>query len=121
MPNVTTICYLSSLLFYGMGYSKMLVFRNAVTEQVNTYDYNIYVSLATGYFVLAIFFAVIGSLFFYVKNNRVQEIIEIYDDIEFRGKAGRESDDRRRASILQVKAQLTQSEYSLDLDRIMSS
>jgi hypothetical protein len=45
----------------------------------HTYDYNIYVSLATGYFVLAVFFAVIGSLLFYVKNNREQEIIEIND------------------------------------------
>jgi len=81
MPNATTICYLSSLLFYGMGYSKMLVLKNPVTEHVN-----IHVSLATSYFVLTILFAVIGSLFFYDKNNRDQEIIEI-NDINFTGKA----------------------------------
>lgn len=120
MPNVTVICYLSSLLSYGMGFSKILVLKNAVTEHVNTYDYNVHVTLATSYFVLAIFLAVMGSLFFYVKNNREQEIIEI-DDIQFKGKMGRESNDRRRANILKVKAQLTQSEYDLDLDRIMSS
>ena len=120
MPNVTIICYLSSLLFYGVGYSKMLVFMNAVTEHVNTYDYNIYVSLATGYFVLAIFFAVIGSLFYYIKNKRKQEVCGI-NDIGFREKASRKSNNRRRASIIEVKAQLTQSEYGLDLDRRMSS
>jgi len=110
MPKVTVICYLSSLLSYGMGFSKMLGLKNAVTEYVNTYDYTINVSLATGYFVFAIFFAVIGSLFFYynfyVQNNREQETVEI---------AGRKSDDRRLASILEVKAHLTQSEYGLDL------
>ena len=94
MPNVTAICYLTSLLFYGMGYSKMLIIKNAVTENVNTYDNTIHVSLATTFFVLAIFLAVIGSLFFYVKNNREQKNIKI-NDIEFREKAGMESDDRR--------------------------
>jgi hypothetical protein len=124
MPKVTAICYLSSLLSYGMGFSKILVLKNAVTEYVNTYDYTINASLATGYFVFAIFFAVIGSLFFYynfyVHNNREQETIEI-NNIEFRGKAGRESDDKRQASILEIKARLTESEYGLDLDRRMSS
>jgi len=95
MPNVTAICYLFSLLFYGMGYSKMLVLRNAVT--VNTYDYTIHVSLATGYFVFAIFSAIIGSLFFYFEKNRKQEIIE-RKDILCREKAGRKFDDRERAS-----------------------
>jgi hypothetical protein len=124
MPKATAICYLSSLLFYGMGFSKITVLKNAVTEYVNTYDYTTNVFLATGYFVLAIFFAVIGSLFFYynfyVQNNREQETIEI-NNIEFRGKTGRESDDRRLASILEIKARLTESEYGLDLDRRMSS
>lgn len=77
MPNVTVICYLSSLLSYGMGFSKVFFLKNVVTEPVTTYDYNIHVSLATGYFVLAIFFAVVGFIFFCVKNNRKQETIEI--------------------------------------------
>lgn len=120
MPNVTAICYLSSLLFYGMGYLKTLVIKNAVAEHIITYDYTFYVSLATGYFVLAIFFAVIGSLFFYVKNNKNQKIIQI-KDIEFRVIAGKGSNDRRRASIPELKAQLTQPEYGLDLYKRMSS
>ncbi|WP_291299874.1 hypothetical protein [Desulfosporosinus sp. BICA1-9] len=120
MPNLTTICYLSSLLFYGMGYSKTLVIKNAVAEHLNTYDYTIYVSLATGYFVLAIFCAIIGSFFFYIKNNRNQEIIHI-KNLEFRVKAGGGLVNRRRASISEVKAQLRQAEYGLNLERRMSS
>lgn len=120
MPKVTAICYLASLLSYGMGFSKMLGLKDAVTGYVDTYD----VSLATGYFVFAIFFAVIGSLFFfynrYIQNNREQETIEL-NSIEVRGKAGRESDDRRRASILEIRARLIESEYGPDPDRRMSS
>ncbi|WP_199241764.1 hypothetical protein [Desulfosporosinus sp. Sb-LF] len=118
MPNVTAICYLLSLLFYGIGYSKTLVIMSALT--VNTYDNTIDVSLATAYFVLAIFLAVIGSLFFYVKNNREKGIIEI-ENIECSKKVDRKSNDGKRASKLEVKAQLTQSEYDLDSDRMMSS
>ncbi|MDA8222985.1 hypothetical protein [Desulfosporosinus sp.] len=116
MPNVTVICYLSSLLFYGMGYSKVLLIKDVITAQANTYDYTIYISLATTYFVLAIFFAVIGSLIFYVKIHRKQEIITM-NGLEF----SRRSDERRRASILKVKAQLSQPEYGLELERRMSS
>ncbi len=76
MPTVTVICFLSSLLSYGMGFSKMSALKDGITEQVTTYN-TLYVSLATGYFVLAIFFGVIGFLFFYVKSNREQAIIEI--------------------------------------------
>lgn len=119
MPNVTVICYLSSLLFYGMGYLKTLVIQNAVT--LDTYDYTFYVSLATGYFVLAIVLAVIGSLFFYVNSKKVNKVIQMNNIIKLREEAGRKMDDRRRASIFEVKAQLRQSEYSLDLDKMMSS
>lgn len=100
MPKESAICYLSSLLFYGMGYSKMLVLN---IGHLNTYDFTRYVSLATVYFVLTIFLAVIGTLFLYV---------------EFRVKAGRRLDKRRRASIPKVKAQ---SKYGIDLERRMSS
>lgn len=120
MPNVSVICYLSSLLFYGMGYSKSLIIKNAVTEHVNTYDYTMHISLATAYFVFAIFLAVIGSVLFYMKNYKAQEIIDI-NAKEFKVKAAGKTNDRRRSSILEVKAQLTQSKYCLDLDRRMSS
>ena len=72
MPKVTAVCYLSSLLFYGMGYSKTLAIENPFT--VNTYEFTMYVSLATVYFVLAIFLSVIGSVFFYLLSNREQEL-----------------------------------------------
>lgn len=120
MPNITTICYLSSLLFYGMGYSKTLVIKNAVAEHLNTYDYTIYVSLATGYFVLAIFCAIIGSFFFYIKSNEAQKIIHI-KNLEFKVKADVGLVNSRRASISEVKARLRQTEYGLNLERRMSS
>lgn len=77
MSIVTIILSLFSLLFYGMGFSEMLVIKNVVAEHVTTSDYNLHVTLATGYFVLAIFFAVIGFFLFYFNNYREQEIIEI--------------------------------------------
>lgn len=77
MPNVTVICFFVSIMSYGVGFSKAFVLKKAFTEHVSNYDYYIQVSLATGYFVVAIFFAVIGFLFFYVKNNRGQEIVEM--------------------------------------------
>jgi len=120
MPNVTVICYLFSLLFYGMGYSKTLRIKDAFTAQVNTYDYTIFVSLATSYFVLAIFFAIIGSLIFYVKSYRDQNMIKT-NDLEFSVTNGRRLDDGRRASMLKVKPQLSQPKYGLDLNRRMSS
>ena len=75
MPNLTIVCYLSSLLSYGMGFSKMQVLKNVGTEHVNIYDYNIQVTLSMGYYVLAIFLVVIGFLFLYVMNNKEQEIM----------------------------------------------
>jgi len=60
MRNLTAICYLFSLLSFGMGYSKILVYKNAIIEQVNTYDYTINLSLATSFLVVAIFLAVVG-------------------------------------------------------------
>lgn len=74
MQNVTVICFLSSLLSYGMGFSKALVLKNAVAEHLNTYEYNMLVTQATSYFVLAFFFSVIGCLFFFFKNKRTQKI-----------------------------------------------
>ena len=67
MRNVTVICYLFSLLSFGMGYSKMLVYKNAITEHINTYDYTVDLSLATSFLVLTIFFAVIGFTFFTLR------------------------------------------------------
>jgi len=59
---LTVICYLISLMFYGMGSSKMGDLNNAVS--------------ATSYFVLAIFFAITGFMFYYVKNKTTVAIIE---------------------------------------------
>ena len=100
MPKVTALCYLSSIIFYGMGYLKTWVINNAVTEPMNTYDFTINVSLATGYFVLAIFFAITGSLVFYVKYHRDQKNIKL--------------------KVIKIP-QLTKPEYDLDLYRRMSS
>lgn len=116
MLNTTIICYFISLLFYGMGISRILVIKSAVTE--HTFNYTINVTLATSYFVLAIFFTLIGSLYYYYKNNFEQEIVEI-NDKEFRVSASTELNDRRRVSIFEVKDQLAQSQYALD--RRMSS
>lgn len=77
------IFYLFSLLSYEMGYSKVLVINSAVTEYMDSYDYIIHESLAMGYFVIAIFLAVIGCLLFYF-NNINQEIIET-NDVELVG------------------------------------
>lgn len=65
--NVTVICYCLSLLSFGMGYSKMLVYKNAINEAVNinTYDYTTDLSLATSFLVLTIFLAVIGFAFYF--------------------------------------------------------
>ncbi|TGE36067.1 hypothetical protein E4K67_21260 [Desulfosporosinus fructosivorans] len=76
MSNLTVICYLSSLLSYGMGFLQTLAIKDGVTEHVATFD-TFHVSVATGYFVLAIFLAVIGSLFFYAKLSREQERTKI--------------------------------------------
>lgn len=100
MPNATVICYLASVLSYGMGFSKMLVLNDVATGHLTTYDFNIHVSLATGYFVLAIFFAVCGFLFYTLRVLESNKLSEL-SDIEFRGKA-RELADRGRASLLEV-------------------
>lgn len=119
MPKATVICYLSSLLFYGMGYSKMGVLNSG---HVSTYDYTINVSLATAYFVLTIFLIVIGSVSFYIKTIKNHQITEI-NNIKYRVKAGRGSDNRRRADTpaVTVRAQLSHYEYGVDLERRMSS
>ena len=77
MQNLTVICFLSSLLSYIMGFSKTLVLKNTVAEHISTYDYNIQVTLATSYFVLAIFFSVIGCLFFFVKKKKAQKMTKV--------------------------------------------
>lgn len=67
MRNVTVICFLFSILSFGMGYSKMLDYMNAVPEHVNTYYSTIDLSLATSFLVLTIFLAVIGFSFFTIR------------------------------------------------------
>ena len=69
MRNAAVICYFFSLLSFGIGYSKMLVFENAISKRINTYNYTIDLSLATSYFVLSIFLSVIGFVLFYFINE----------------------------------------------------
>jgi len=84
MLNGTNICYLISLLFYGMGFSKMFDLSNAVS--------------ATSYFVFAIFFAIIGFLF-YVTNNKETRIIKsITSNSEVKLRGNRYNDEEARAS-----------------------
>jgi len=59
-----------------MGFLQTSAFKDGVAEHGATFD-TFQVSVATGYFVLAIFLAVIGSLFFFTKLSREQESIKI--------------------------------------------
>ena len=45
----------------------MLVYKNAITNHVNTYDYTIDLTLAISFLVLTIFFAVLGFTFFSLR------------------------------------------------------
>jgi len=59
-----------------MGFLQTSAIKDGVAEHGTTFD-SFHVSVATGYFVLAIFLAVIGSLFFFTKLSREQESIKI--------------------------------------------
>lgn len=86
MPNVTVICLLFSLLSYGMGFSKTLILNNSA-EPINTYAY-INVSLAAGYYVLAIFFSVIGCFFYFVKKKKARAMTEVIKSNSKRNSVG---------------------------------
>jgi len=60
-----------------MGFLETLAIKDGVAEHGGATFDTFHVSVATGYFVLAIFLAVIGSLFFYTKLSREQESIKI--------------------------------------------
>ena len=90
MPNVTVICFFSSILSYGLGFSKILSLKNAVTDNIG-YDFNFLVSIATGYFVLAIFFAVIGFLFYISRVKETKKLAKL-SDLDFRGNSGEEQE-----------------------------
>ncbi|EHQ91209.1 hypothetical protein [Desulfosporosinus youngiae] len=120
MPKVTAVSYSFSLLFYGLGSWKTSVINSAMTGPMNTYNFTINASLAIGYFVLAIFFALTGSLLYYVKY-RDQKNIKM-KNFELQVFSGRGLDDRRRASIPELNAKLRRRpKYGLDLYRRMSS
>jgi len=121
MPKGTAFSYAFSLVFYGMGYLKTVVIDNAIIEPINTYDFTINASLATGYFVLAIFFALTGSLFLYVQHHKDREITK-KKDFELKAISARRSDDKRRESIPELNAKLIRRpKYGLDLYRRISS
>ncbi|AET66898.1 hypothetical protein Desor_1234 [Desulfosporosinus orientis DSM 765] len=87
------ICYLSSLLFYAMGYLKVLVLN---AGHVTAYHSTIYVAQAMSYFVITIFLALLGSLLFYVKitKNKERKVMTPNLDIN----CPDETDVRRRVS-----------------------
>lgn len=99
MPNVTVISYLFSLIFFGMGFSKMFVLSNPVTEHMNTVNYNTQVTLATSFFVLAIFTAVIGFLFFALRIIESKNLLKLCD-VEFSGI----EDHRKRKRLVEVNS-----------------
>ena len=107
MPKVTAISYIFSIIFYGMGYLKTLLIDNAITKPINTYEFTINASLATGYFVLAILFALTGSLLFYVKYSKDQKV--------------KRTDLELKVISRRLTPQLTQPKYGLDLYRRMTS
>ncbi|AET69518.1 hypothetical protein Desor_4076 [Desulfosporosinus orientis DSM 765] len=73
MPTVTAYCYLFSLLFYGLGSLKTWAIENALSRHLAQYNLTFNVSLATGYFVLTIFLAVVGSYFLVLKYRLNQK------------------------------------------------
>jgi len=79
VPKKAVICYLSSLLFYGLGYAKVLVLNNG---HLNHHDFTIQASLATAYFALTIFLAAIGSFFLYLRYAKNQELEK--NDLEYK-------------------------------------
>ena len=99
MPKQTIVCYLFSLLFYGMGSSQMSVLNSGY---LNTNGFTANVLQATVYFVLSIWFIVIGSIYYYVMA---------------RGKRARRLRYRRRVAKSSAVAQLSQFEYNVDLVR----
>ena len=90
MPNVTIICFISSLLCYGLGFSRILALKNAIIENIG-YDFNIIVSITTTYFVLAIFFAVIGFLS-YTSTKKLNKKRSKVINMDFRGNPEQEQE-----------------------------
>jgi H+/Cl- antiporter ClcA len=91
MPKQSVVCYLVSLLFYGMGSSKI--------SAINSGHFTSNVFQATLYYVLAIWLILIGSVSYYAMTRR---------------KRIRRLRNRRRVA----KVQLSQN---INLDRRMTS
>lgn len=103
MPKPTVGCYLFSLLFYGMGSSKMSILNSG---HLNANAFTANVIQATIYFVLTIWLIVIGSAYYYVMIRR---------------KRARRLRNRRRVAGSVAKVHLSQLEYDVDLTRRMTS
>ncbi|MDQ7097139.1 hypothetical protein REC12_26430 [Desulfosporosinus sp. PR] len=116
MPKITVICYLFSLLCYGLGSWKMSALKNLNWAMT---DYTVYVSLATVYFVLTIFLLVLGSFFFLARILKEREVA-VADCISPKAEAARRVDKSRWRSASGVKVQLP-SNYDVKLERRLSS
>ncbi|HEY8911003.1 MAG TPA: hypothetical protein VIM51_12095 [Desulfosporosinus sp.] len=82
MRNISVISYLISLLSLGLGYSKMQVYMNALTNQVNTYDSTMDLSLAISFLVVTIFFAVVGFASYTLRSIRMNESPMLRPELE---------------------------------------
>ena len=103
MPKPTVVCYLFSLLFYGMGSSKISILNSG---HLNANAFTATVIQATIYFVLTIWLIVIGSAYYYLMARR---------------KRVRRLKNRRRVARPAAKVHLSQFKYDVDLVRRMIS
>lgn len=97
MPTITAYCYLLSLLFYVMGSLKTRAIENVISGHLTHYNLTLNISLATGYFVLTIFLAVVGSYFLYLEYRLAQKRRR-YSKLRFQVKMDKTPHTIRRAS-----------------------
>ncbi|ACB84821.1 hypothetical protein [Natranaerobius thermophilus] len=90
MKNGAIVSYIISIIFIGIGFHKIFIYENpdsvlenAVNAYVggDAYNFIINANYATGYFTLAIFFAVLGMSFMmayiFLEYNQREDIKSI--------------------------------------------
>ncbi|AFM41850.1 hypothetical protein Desaci_2939 [Desulfosporosinus acidiphilus SJ4] len=115
MPKISVICFIASFLFYGLGYSKSMMFN---TGHIYTYNDTLYLYLATIYYVLTIFFAVIGSLAFYIKAIAVRGKLKGKQSYEYQCLKEKAAVNRARS---RVNIPSVEYSYRGDMERRMTS